>query len=88
VVVGIVAFDDEDPDPMKKWFSDTDRRKLGNILEEILGFLSEQGVVSVVMTEKIIGCPHEEGVDYPEGEACPTCPFWKGRDRWTGEMIH
>jgi len=26
-----------------------------------------------------IGCPHEEGLDFPEGEDCPFCPFWKGK---------
>jgi hypothetical protein len=30
---------------------------------------------------------HEEGIDYPEGEACPRCPFWAGRDRWTGQSV-
>jgi len=33
----------------------------------------------------IIGCPHEEGTDYPEGKSCPQCPFWAGRDRFTQE---
>jgi hypothetical protein len=40
------------------------------------------------MADRIIGCPHEEGIDYPEGEECPLCPFWKGRDRWSGEREH
>jgi hypothetical protein len=44
-------------------------------------------VKSVVMPDRIIGCPHEEGIDYPEGESCPQCPFWEGRDRWTGEPV-
>ena len=22
----------------------------------------------------IIGCPHEEGTDYPEGKSCPSAP--------------
>ena len=39
-------------------------------------FFQEQQVLNVVMTEGIIGCPHEEGVDYPTGESCPQCPFW------------
>ena len=26
-----------------------------------------------------MGCPHEEGEDFPEGEDCPFCPFWKGK---------
>jgi hypothetical protein len=38
------------------------------------------------MTDKIIGCPHEEGIDYPDGEQCPVCPYWAGRDRWTGAL--
>jgi hypothetical protein len=41
----------------------------------------------VIITDRIIGCPHEEGDDYPEGEPCPMCDFWKNRDRWTGEII-
>jgi hypothetical protein len=39
------------------------------------------------MVDRIIGCPHEEGIDYPDGAECPECPFWKGRDRWTGELL-
>ncbi len=44
------------------------------------------GAKSVVMTDRIIGCPHEEGIDY-EGPTCPDCPFWAGRDRWTGKRL-
>jgi hypothetical protein len=40
------------------------------------------------LADRIIGCPHEEGVDYPEGQSCPRCPFWAHRDRWSGELIH
>jgi hypothetical protein len=39
------------------------------------------------MTDQIIGCPHEEGIDY-EGATCPACPFWAGRDRWTRTRLH
>ena len=31
--------------------------------------------------------PLEEGVDYPEGQTCPSCPYWANRDRWTGEVV-
>ncbi len=31
------------------------------------------------MTEGIIGCPHEEGADFPSGQECPYCPFWHGK---------
>jgi hypothetical protein len=49
--------------------------------EEIALFLRRHEVHSVAMTTEMLGCPHEEGIDYPEGEACPDCPFWAGRDR-------
>lgn len=54
----------------------------------LLDYLAEHGIKSVVMTDRIIGCPHQEGIDYPEGETCQVCTFWKGRDRWTGEKMH
>jgi hypothetical protein len=44
--------------------------------------LREHDVHSLIMMEKIFGCPHEEGIDYPEGASCPQCPFWKDRDRF------
>jgi hypothetical protein len=53
----------------------------------VLQFLESQGAKSVVMTDRIIGCPHEEGIDYPEGEPCPQCPFWANRDRFTGRLL-
>jgi hypothetical protein len=53
----------------------------------VLAFITEAGAKSVVMTDRIIGCPHEEGIDY-EGSTCPVCPFWAGRDRWTGKRLH
>ena len=61
----------------------TDPAVGGNILR----FVVEQGAKTVVMTDRIIGCPHEEGVDYPDGQACPQCPFWAHRDRWTGDIV-
>jgi hypothetical protein len=39
------------------------------------------------LTDRIIGCPHEEGKDYPAGDVCPQCPFWANRDRFTHELI-
>ncbi len=88
IVASVVAYEDAEPDPMKKWFSDNDVRNDEGILTEILEFLSENEIKSVVMPDRIIGCPHEEGVDYVDGEECPKCTFWRGRDRWSGERVH
>jgi hypothetical protein len=90
VVVGILlAEKDEDVTFMEKWFqTNTDVRFDPEIKSQIVDFLGKHDVHRVVVVDRIIGCPHEEGVDYPEGEKCPHCPFWANRDRWTGEMIN
>jgi len=88
VVASIIVAEDADPEPQKKWLSESEVRNDATILDEILTFLADNQAMSVVMTDRVIGCPHEEVIDYPEGEECPECPFWKGRDRWTGHRIH
>jgi len=85
--VGIVTREDAEPEVMERWFGeDLDVRTDPGIAREILEFIQRHGVSSVVMTDGIIGCPHEEGIDYPDGEVCPQCPFWAHRDRWTDEV--
>ena len=42
-------------------------------------FFAKHGVKSVVASDQNIGCPHEEGPDFPVGEDCPFCPYWKGQ---------
>ena len=89
VAVGIMMSESEkEPAIMKKWFSDKDIRRDVKILNEIKEFITVQGARFVAITNKILGCPHEEDIDYPFGESCPKCPFWAGRDRFTDELIH
>ncbi len=88
VAVGIVLDDDGDPAELERWFSDLgDVREDVGIQQQVFTFLKQHAVKSVVVPNRIIGCPHEEGKDYPDGEACPRCPYWAYRDRWTGEII-
>lgn len=83
VAVGIVTGDGVEPGAMRKWLGgQVDVRRDPGIAGEIVSFIEAHGARSVVVTRGIIGCPHEEGVDYPVGDACPRCPFWAGRDRW------
>jgi hypothetical protein len=87
-VVGIVYGENAEPAAMERWFSETgDVRSDPAVDRAILEFAQVHGVKSVVASPGIIGCPHEEGIDYPDGEVCPRCPFWAHRDRWTGETI-
>jgi hypothetical protein len=88
VSVGIVLEEDGQPAEMKRWRSETsDVRKDKRIVDELLQFLEQHGVKSVVLADRLMGCPHEEGIDYPEGEVCPECTYWIDRDRFTGEKL-
>ncbi len=49
------------------------------VRREIQEFFTTYGVKSVAATESNMGCPHEEGEDFPEGGDCPFCPWWKGK---------
>ena len=89
VAVGIVAGEGAEPSALERWFStDADVRRDPDIGLEIFNFAEAHGVKSVVMADRIIGCPHEEGTDYPDGQTCPQCPFWSHRDRWSGDVLH
>jgi hypothetical protein len=88
ITVAIVTEQDAEPATLNRWFSDgNDVRSDLDIGNEVLKFIKDHGAKSVVLADRIIGCPHEEGVDYPEGAVCPQCPFWAHRDRWSGELI-
>ena len=89
VAVGIIPSQNAEADPMHAWNVDRgDIRTDREIAGEILAFIEQHHALSVVMTDGIIGCPHQEGIDY-EGEWCPdpACEFWHGRDRFTGERV-
>jgi len=75
IVVAVLP--DEQTNPiLKKW---TGEGVAGDpkTIAAIGAFFQEQQVQNVVMTEGIIGCPHEEGIDYPLGESCPECTYWQ-----------
>ncbi len=88
VAVGIIPHQDAEPLEMRDWRLATgDVRSDPQIGIEIIEFIQAHSALSVVMVDGIMGCPHQQGIDY-EGEWCLDCAFWKGRDRYTGKMIH
>ena len=88
VAIGIVPFENSEPSLLERWYSETtDIRSDLEINEKIIHFIKQNNAKSVVIADRIIGCPHEEGKDYPEGPVCPKCPFWVNRDRFTKEII-
>jgi hypothetical protein len=58
---------------LRRWLAkdQTDIRDDIPVTEEAQAFITEAGAKSVVVTDRIIGCPHEEGIDY-EGATCPV----------------
>lgn len=87
VAVGIILAEGEEPSALERWHSaDADMRFDQQICGAALDFVAAHHVKTVAMSSRIIGCPHEEGIDYTLGEQCPACPYWANRDRWTGEV--
>lgn len=76
------------PSETRSWRTDADDvRNDRAIAAEVADWLRSQGTKDTLSYDRIIGCPHEEGLDYPMGRACPQCPFWAGIDRFTHEPI-
>jgi hypothetical protein len=88
VVVSVVPSEHAEPQELRDWKVEVgDVRSDPAITQEILEFIEAHGVRSIVTSDGIIGCPHQQGIDY-EGEWCPVCQFWHGRDRFTGQFVH
>jgi hypothetical protein len=87
VAVGIVKTEGGSAEDLQAWHSESiDVRHDPAICQEILEFIARHDVRSITMADQIMGCPHQEGIDY-EGQWCPVCDFWKGRDRFTGKRL-
>ena len=72
-----------DPFEMRAWTTqEGDVRNDSAIAAEVADFMLEHGIKESASGDRIIGCPHEEGIDYPDGSTCPQCPFWANRDRY------
>jgi len=88
VAVGIVPREGAEVSLLERWHSsEVDVRIDPAIGRQVEALIKKHAVRSVVLSPGIIGCPHEEGVDY-KGEYCPLCPYWQGRDRWAGTALH
>lgn len=89
IVLGIFARAGADADPLERWLlAEGDIREDRAIGEQVLALIRKHGAKTVIASDGIIGCPHEEGVDYPSGASCPVCPYWAGRNRWTRDRVH
>ena len=77
-----------DPSAIRTWKTQAvDVRHDPTIAADVASFVQQHRAKETVTSDRIIGCPHEEGIDYPMGRACPECPFWAGIDRFTHESV-
>jgi hypothetical protein len=82
VVASVLAWDGAEP-VVQKWFENgLDVRLDPRIGREVERFFRVHPVRRIAMMKGIFGCPHEEDIDYPDGEVCPQCPFWATHDRY------
>ena len=85
VAAAIIPAPDAEPAALERGMAEFgDVRTDGAIGRAVLAFLEAHRARSVVLSPGIIGCPHEEGIDYPLGADCPQCPYWRRKDRWAG----
>ena len=77
IVAGVIKEEDVEP-IIRRWMA-TDVTTNPKVRKEIQTFFKRFGVKSVVATDRNVGCPHEEGPDFPVGDDCPFCPWWKGK---------
>jgi len=77
IAAGVILHDGAEP-IMMRWVA---TGVMGNakVQQEMKEFFTQNGVKQVAMSQGNMGCPHEEGEDFPHGEDCPFCPFWKGK---------
>jgi hypothetical protein len=76
----------QDPAAMEKWIvQGGDIRQDPAITVAVADFIKRHHAAETVTYDRLLGCPHEEGIDYPQGAVCPHCPFWANVDRHTLE---
>lgn len=76
----------KDPDALHRWIVQGGNiRQDPTVMKEIVAFIKSHHAAQTVTYDRILGCPHEEGIDYLLGGTCPHCPFWENIDRFTHE---
>jgi len=78
VVIGYVAEEGDEP-KLQKFMIDSDVREDVTIQTTLLKVVGRIEAKTVSLSDGVVGCPHEAGVDFPEGEVCPVCEYWQGR---------
>ena len=76
IVAAVIRRENSEP-ILERWVGTS----IGNspkVQRQIREFFDRHHVKSAVATDGNLGCPHEEGLDFPTGEDCPFCPSLGG----------
>lgn len=77
IAAGVISEEGAEP-IIKRWVA-SDVTTSPKVRREMEAFFKEHNVTRVGMSDGNMGCPHEEGIDFPVGGDCPFCPWWKGK---------
>ena len=77
IVAGVIKRPGADP-ILRRWVG-THIKDNPKVRRELGEFFKRHRVERISMSDGNMGCPHEEGPDFPLGEDCPFCPFWAGK---------
>ena len=84
VVIEYVAEDGMAPQ-IEVFTTQSDIRYDETIQTTLLKIIERVDAKTVTLTDRVVGCPHQEGVDYMAGGECPQCTYWHGKPRYTGD---
>jgi hypothetical protein len=82
IAAGVILREGAEP-IMKRWVA-TDVMTNPKVQRELKDFFLQHGVEQVALSQGNMGCPHEEGEDFPHGEDCPLLAGQKAKSFVTG----
>ena len=77
IAAGVIRRENAEP-IIERWVG-TNIMEDALVQQQLMEFFRRHYVKQVATCDGNMGCPHEEGEDFPHGEDCPFCPFWKGK---------
>src|SRR5687768_10977572 len=71
-VAAVIPHEGAEPSVLRRWYArEGDIRNDQKVTQEIAEFFKTHVVRQTIVSDRITGCPHEEGIDYPLGAVCP-----------------
>ena len=77
IVAAVFEYENSKP-ILERWVSTTVSNN-PKVRLQINALFVRHKVKSVIKSDDNLGCPHEEGRDFPSGKDCPFCPYWAGK---------